>query len=150
MANEIVVRMGLSYSKGNVRYSRGDVTYKDDVVATYPAGPYVGTVLVTTEGSDVDFSAADDVGWVRLTNQENDGGSDADAGVYDPETGRYYPLIKLKPGKMQQILLDDLFGWSDYPTTVLGTGTGTATQRVRLRIRAKAHSCRILVEAFER
>jgi hypothetical protein len=131
----------------------GNQTFKDNIEGDVAAGGTPGAVLVATLGTDLDFSQLTDPGWHTIKNIEPTGGSEIEIGVYDPETDRYYPFWKIKPGQVWgPELFNDSFQWETYPAYPQGTGTGTGTGGAtnRLRLRAKSHACYALVEAFER
>ena len=150
MANEVTIRFGVRIRKGNVNYRPPDRQYRAHIESESPAGPTPGSILVTTEGTDLDFGDIVDPGFCFITNIDNAGGSNISIGPYDPETDRFYPIYEIAPGEVQPGRLDSLLGWESYPASATGTGTGTSGQTTRLRLRAKSHDCYAHVEAFTR
>ena len=149
MADEVTVQLGLTVRKNNLNHRPPMRTFKADL--TTPVGPTVGAIIVTTEGTDVEFTELVDPGWCMITNQEDDEGSSIEIGLYDPETNRFYPMFVIEPGwAFGPVCFDPSFQWEEYPAGGTGTGTGTGGYTNRLRLRAKAHACYALVEAFER
>ncbi len=141
---EVHVRVSFSVRKGNLVYAPPQAQYAADMAGAF--GPAPGSIQVTDGGTDVDLSQFTDPGWLHVYNQEPDGGASVSLGIYDPETDRYYPFIKLAPGQHTAFPLDELFRAEH-----VGTGTGTDLGVNRLRIRAKdAETATVFVGVFER
>jgi hypothetical protein len=119
-------------------------------------GPFVGGVVVTIYGTDIDLSALTTYGgWCRIYNSGTiDGDNSAEhyleIGIWDPEFLRFHPIHELLPGEYYDARLS-----RNLPQEY-GTGTGTGTVNVgpgtsRLRMRAgSTKSINAQVEAFNK
>jgi len=149
MANEATIRSGLTIRKVsgslvlmNKNYS---AQYQADVDGT--KGPTPGAFSVDELGVDVDLSELTAPGWCWVKNL--DATNTVEMGAWDPETDRFYPLLKWGPGQEYAIQLsDNLFQeFGD-------TGTGTVSDSLNtLRFRAvgagDGPTANVSVEAFE-
>jgi hypothetical protein len=145
VAGEITIRQFIRVAKNNLIYNPPQAQFTADMAGEFGQAP--GAIVATYDGTDVDLSAFIDPGWVHIYNQEPNGGATASIGIADPETDRYYPLIKLAPGKHVIFELDELAGSEFYPDTGTGTGHGTNS----LRVKAKdADTANVVINIFER
>lgn len=62
-----------------------------------PGGGVPGSVVATAAGNNLDLSALSAVGWARLENVEDDGGTDVIWGVWDGST--FHPCGRMLPGE---------------------------------------------------
>lgn len=143
MADEIQINTQISITKGNLQFKQYPNSYRMDM-ADDGSGPAVGALTIDTVGVDIDLSQLTDPGLCIIENQDTT--NYVDIGIYDPETERFYPLLKLLPGTYQVIYLSDYFGYE-----WIGTGTGTDTGPTNtLRGKANTASCKVLFKVFNK
>lgn len=78
-------------------------------------GPSPGTVHISVTGTDINLSELDDP---SLCAMYNPGDYPIDVGIYDPQRGRFYPMIRLLAGEGYPMR------FSPYLLGELGPGTG--------------------------
>lgn len=140
MANEATVRASLQVRKGNLYYQSNPSSFRADVSGA--KGPTPGAFTASTDGTDVDLSELDTPGLCRVMNLD-----DTHAcllGRWDPDTSRFYPVVKLLPGESYVLRLAE-----DVLDEYAGTGTGTTATASTLRVKAVSRPVVALVEAFE-
>ena len=142
MAGEITVNGSLAINKGNLSYQSLPTSFVADMDGT-PDGPTPGAITATTAGVDVDLSELASFGVCRIQNLDST--NYVDVGIRDPETVKFYPLMRLLAGESYPIRLSpDL--QEEYGT---GAGTGTTgADTNRLHIKANTASCNVIVDAF--
>lgn len=145
MANEAQVRVGLSVTKRSgsitqIDYRSPVSAFSLDVIGT--KGPCVGSVTVTTFGTDVNLSEMSQPGLCVFHNQDST--NYVSVGVFDPETNVFYPFAEVGPGESYIVKLSRDFG-----EQFAGTGTGTTAATNRLRIKANTAPCVVEVDVFE-
>lgn len=140
MASEATVRVSLAIRADNINYPGGQGAFTADV--TGRKGPTPGAFTATTDGTDVDLSQLTTPGWAHVKNL--DATNYVQVGVWDSNTSRFYPLLRLLAGESVVVRLD-----ADIGEEYEGTGTGTGTGPNTLRVKANTASCVVLVEAFE-
>ncbi len=140
MADEAEIRTSLQIKTTNLEFRSHPASFTTDVVGE--VGPTPGAFAVTVAGIDVDLDELTVPGLCRIANL--DATNYVDVGIWDPETGVFYPLMELRPGEYWVFRLSrNLFG--EY-----GTGAGTSGPNTNtLRIKANTDSCTVVVEAFE-
>lgn len=146
MADEATAQINLTVRKvsGAVvlieHFGAGPSSFTEDVDGT--KGPSPGAFTATIEGTDVDFSALTTPWLCEFHNQ--DAVNFVDIGIWDPEGSKFYPFMRLNPGKKYIIPLSpDL-------QEEFGTGTGTTgADTNRLRVKADTASVVIYVGAFD-
>jgi len=142
MAAEATIRSSLQIKADDIEYQSRPTAYTADV--TGRKGPAPGAFTATIAGTDVDFSELTTPSLCRIQNQ--DATNRVDVGIWDPETGVFYPVDELLPGESYvRRLSRNLAG--EYGTDPPAGTTGPNTNR--LRVRAFSASCVVLVEAFE-
>jgi hypothetical protein len=149
MANEITVRASLQIRKGGQTYQSQPTAYTADLEgAGY--GPTPGLILAALAGSQVDFSQLTSFGHCFLRNMEDPTVLDptvywVDYGIYDQTLGKFYPLGRVRPGRITVLEL------SPYLQEQMGTGTGSAAGPDSTRLMLKAHGIAqsMSVEAFD-
>lgn len=145
MANEATVRISVSVRKRSGSLTlideRHSASYFEDVSGT--AGPVPGSIAVTEVGVNLDLSALTTPGLCYLHNQ---GDYPINWGVMDPETGRFYALGTISPGKgafpgkLYQFL-------GEYE--IEGTGTGSFSSTYYMHFKAVGGASRLLAGVFE-
>ncbi len=145
MAGEAQFSMSLTIRKMSgqlslIDYNPRPTTYSLDVDGI--GGPTPGQILATQDGTDVDLSQLSRPGVCRIHNMDPDNW--VKVGRWDPDTDRFYPLLRIPPGMSQPLVLDN-----DVRDEYEGTGTGTTATFSTLRIKGVNASCKVLVEAFE-
>ena len=148
MADEATIRSGLQILKRDsttgitlMDYQGRPQSFTADVDGT--KGPTPGAITVSAvSGTDIDLSELTTPGLCRLMNM--DANNPIHVGRYDPDSQRFYPLIKLLPGETYVVRLSDLVEdeWS-------GTGTGTTSTASTFRAYAENADSVLSVEAFE-
>lgn len=140
MANEAQITAALTIVKGNVQYASRPSAFVASVSGA--KGPTPGSFSASIAGTDVDLSNLTSPGLCRIANQDDT--YSVDVGIYDPETARFYPLIRLLPGEFYVIRL------SPNVQEEYGTGTGTlGADTNRMRVKAITAAAQVSVEAFE-
>lgn len=153
MANEARVTSGLQVRKtttgGTVvmDYLARPNSFTATVSGTL--GPTPGAIVVSGSGTDVVLSQLTTPGLCRMMNMDST--NYVSVGVYEPNTGIYYPFMELLPGESYVFRLSRF-----YPEEQTGTGTLSGATNATLRLKAHAASgvttpvsCTVLVEAFE-
>lgn len=143
MAGEIRVQASLQVIKDSIRYLGQPTAYTDDMAGS--KGPVIGAVTVPTTGKLIYFTELTTPGYARFSNQDPEDGNYVEVGVYDPQTGVFYPFLELLPGKPQVVFLTRNFG-----EQYAGSGTGTTGPENYLRLKANGASVNVLIEIFER
>ena len=142
MANEAQVRISLQILKDAMDYRSQPTVFHADVSGT--KGPSPGAITVNPGGTDVDLSELILPGLCRIKNLDLN--HFLEYGIFDPESGVFFPLGEILPKEFYVIRLSrNLF-------QEFGTGTGTADIGAgtnRLRLKSSAHAIDALVEAFE-
>ena len=140
MAGTVTVVASLTIEgSGNLKYRSYPTTFQSSVTGN--KGPSPGSILASTDGTDVDLSELNQPGFCRFVNQ--DSANFVTIGIWDPSSGTFYPMLELGPGEIAVVKLSRYLEGE-----ILGTGTGT-TGSTNLRIKADAAPCNVLVEAFE-
>lgn len=144
MADEVTILNSLQIKKGNLSYRSHPTAFKADIAGT-EKGPVPGAMTVDNAGDNVDLTELTTPGLCRISNLEEDEGNRLEYGIWDPDTGKFYPLGEADPGEFYTIKLSRNLS-SEY-----GTGTGTTGASANsLRVRAiTGTTCICLVEAFE-
>lgn len=141
MSSEANVRVSLTVRSGNLQYQNSPTAFSADLVT--PKGPTPGSVLVSTDGTDIDLSQLVEPGLAHIRNI--DPTNYVEYGVWDPALQRLYVLGEILPGEGYVLRLSRNLG-EQYE----GTGTGTTAPTSSLRFKANRAPCVVLVEAFER
>jgi len=141
MANEATIRQWMTVLVGDNQWSSPRPSSFQTDVASFK-GPVPGVFTVTIAGIDVDLSELTIPGLCQITNLDST--NYVNVGIWDPETGVFYPLAEVRAGETWCLRLSrNLFG--EY-----GTGPGTSGANTNtLRIKADTASCSVVVEAFE-
>lgn len=139
MPNEITVRSNLAIVNGDLEYSSRPAAFQADQAVAI--GPTPGTLLVSTNGIDIDLSELTTPGMARFQNLST--ANIIDVGRFDPDSNKFYPFLKLKPGESYIVRLSE-----HITEEYLGTGTGTTSSATTLRAKARNAASRLLVEAF--
>lgn len=142
MANEATIRNSLAISTSILDYRSNPTAFTADVDGS--KGPTPGDITCTIAGTDADLSELSVPGLCRIEN--HDATNYVTVGIWDPETGLFYPLMELRPGEYWIFRLSRLLFGEFGTDPAVGT-TGPNTNR--LRIKADTASCSVLVEAFE-
>jgi hypothetical protein len=140
MAREAQIQASLSIRTANNLYQSQPSSFQADVDGDM--GPTPGAITVSTDGTDVDLSELDHPGLCWIYNLDPD--NYVKVGRFDPDTNRFYPLMRVLPGECYVIRLDE-----DVQDEYLGTGTGTLATASTLRIKANNAAAKVRVEAFE-
>lgn len=139
MADEAQIRSSLQIEVGKLEYQSKPTAFKADV--SVAGGPTPGTILCTTDGTDVSLSELTIPGLCRIQNLDN--ANFVEVGIWDGVS--YYPMMELLTGETFVFRLARDLGEE------FGTGTGTTGAAINtLRIKADTASCEVLVEAFEK
>jgi hypothetical protein len=133
--NEAVISNTLQVVKGNLSYSSRPSNFRADVSGT--KGPTPGAVSIATTGTVIDLSELTQPGLCRISNLDET--NYCTYGVYDADTGEFYPLGELLAGEFYVLRFSRDFG---YPWS----GSATTTS---LKFYANAAEVVVLVEAFE-
>lgn len=143
MANEVQVRLSVNVrdNDGNLDWPSRPTAWSDDMVGRKGPTPGAITVSSADAGTDVNFSELVEPGICFLYNVSSD--FDVDYGPYDPDTDRWYPFWRLKPGKGAYMPFGPRFGQE-----VLTPGTGSHSG-MTLRMRAVGGDAVVQVNAFE-
>lgn len=148
MADEATVNATLTIQKQNddgtrilIDYDSRPASFTADVDGT--KGPSPGSITVSTDGTDVDFSELTEPGLCRLMNQDDT--NFVEYGIREPATGTFYPLGEMLPGETYIIRLS-----RNLHEEYVGTGTGTSAPTNFFHIKADTAACNVLVEAFEK
>ena len=140
MSREANITSSLQITKGNLTYQSLPPGFSADVAGA--KGPTPGSVSVSTDGTDVDFSQLTTPGLCRIMNQ--DASNFVTYGTWDPDDSTFRPLGELKPGESFILRLSRQLG------QVQGVGVGTVEPTNNtLRLKADTAACNVLVEAFE-
>ncbi len=142
MAGEAIVTSSLAINKGNLSYQSLPTSFTADVSGT--DGPTPGAITVTLAGIDVDLSELTTFGFCRIHNMDST--NFIDVGIIDPETEKFYPIMRLLAGEGYVLRLSpDL-------QEEFGTGAGTGTTGAntnRLHAKADTAACNVIFDAFE-
>lgn len=139
--NEATVRAYVSIRNGNLIYTSPVTSFQATV--TGKNGPTPGCILVTPEGTDVDFSQLTAFGglcWLHNIDDTNW----VEYGIWDSATLTFYPLGELLPGECYPLRLSRNLQ-KDEP----GTGTGPGTGTTKLRFKSYNQPLRVDVDAFD-
>lgn len=143
MADEINVTSLIRIQSGNLEYQSTPTQFDADL--TTAVGPFPGATLVSPYGTNVDLSAFDTPGWVWIQNLDDT--NYVELGIWDEQTLTFYPLFKIRPGKLM------IAEFSENLLQEYGTGTGTGTKDYSManqfRMRAYNQPCWVRVDAFE-
>lgn len=138
--NEATIRSSLQISKNNLQSSTLPTTFLGDVTGT--GGPSPGTITVDLDGKDVDLSALTTPGYARFQNL--DATNFVELGIFDPETGVFYPLLEILPGESYVMRI------SRNIAKEFGTGTGTTGPTTNtLRLRADTANVQVRADVYE-
>lgn len=140
MANEATVRSYLQIKADEIDYVSRPSSFKADV--TGRIGPTPGVVHATTFGTDVSLALLTNKGLCRIQNLDLN--NYVIVGIWEPDTSKFYPFMKILPGESFVLRLSPDFG-AEYA----GTGSVVGDSNNTLRIKAANASCYVLVEAFE-
>lgn len=146
MADEITMNLSLNVRKGKLDYQSKPTAVRVNMDGA-SRGPTPAYITVNQYGSDVDLSQLDTPGICRIMNLSEDDDVWIEYGVWDPETGVFYPFGEALSGEFYILRLSRFLG-----SEQLGTGTGTggpATNTLRIKCYG-AETCEVLVEAFEK
>ncbi len=106
-------------------------------------GPTPGSFDASVDGTDVSLSELTTFGLCRIINYDTS--NFVDVGIWDPETVKFYPIVRLLAGEFFVMRLSP-----DLQEEFAGTGTGTTgADTNRLRIKADTAICNVSVEAYE-
>jgi len=140
MSDEASIVASLQILNGNLEYHNTPTSFTADVTGVN--GPTPGAITVPTTGIDVDLSQLTTPGLCWMMNLDDT--NYVTYGIWDPETYKFYPFGKLKPGETS------LFRLSPNICKELGTGTGTTGPVTNtFHMRADTAECVVGVEAFE-
>lgn len=138
MADEATIFAGLQINKTPLFYITQPQAFKADVAGI--VGPVPGSVLVTTEGVDIDFTPLVQPGLCLIQNLDDT--NFVTYGIWDGVS--FYPLGELLPGEQFPLRLSRVLG-EEY-----GTGTGTSGAAINtLRFKADTDDVYVNVLAFE-
>lgn len=140
MSNEAQIQSSLVIRRGSLLYGRPRM-FQADVSAT--KGPTPGYVLVSTEGTDIEFTELTTPGLVRIQNVDTT--NYVEYGIFDPQTNVFYPLGELLPGE-EYVLRFSRNLQEEY----VGTGTGTSAPTNTFRMKANGAPCGVQIDAFEK
>lgn len=140
MASEATIRSSLQIKADNIQYFSRPTAFKADVAGR--AGPTPGLVVATVAGTDVSFALLTNKGLCRIQNLDLN--NSVRVGVWEPDTNKFYPFMRLLPGESYVFRLAPDFG-AEYS----GTGSAVADSNNTLRVKASNAACDVLVEAFE-
>lgn len=142
MAGEITVTGALAINKEKLSYQSLPTSFTADMDGT-PDGPTPGAITATLDGTDIDFSELESFGVCRIQNLDST--NFVDVGIVDPETEKFYPILRLLAGESFPMRLSPNLQ-EEYGT---GAGTGTTGANTnRLRIKADTAPCNVIVDAF--
>lgn len=142
-AGKVTIRALLRIRKDEVDYVSPGGGQFTEVLAGYQGrGPSPGMLIVPTTGRDVYFTELTQPGWCYIQNLDST--NYVQVGIYDPQTGVYYPLLEFPPGIGYPVKLT-----RNLQEQYAGSGTGTTGPENYLRIKANRASCRVIVDAFE-
>lgn len=141
MAREATVRTSLQIRLGNLEYQSNPTYFTADL--TVAKGPTPGSVTVSTDGTDIDFSELTEPGLCRVMNV--DPTNFVEYGVWDPALQDLFVFGEILPGETFIVRLSRNLG-----ETYEDTGTGTTGATRTLRFKANNAPCVVIVEAFER
>ena len=140
MANEATVRSQLTITKDSLEYSSRPAAFTADVSGV--GGPTPGLLSIPTTGEAVDLGELTTPGFCRVQNLDST--NYVDLGIRDPDSNKFYPLIRLLPGETFVFRLSPDVG-GEY-----GTGTGTVgPSSNQIYLKANNAACKVLFEAFE-
>jgi len=151
MAQEATLRLSLQILKTSqpagatealklIDYQSRPTDFRMDVNGT--KGPTPGALTATPTGVDVDFSQLVSPALTFIKNLDST--NEVSVGIWDPETGKFYPVMRIKPGQGWPICLDPNLGFE-----YTGTGTVTGARTNRLRIKSMGAPANVSVESFE-
>ena len=143
MADEATIYSSMRIVKGHLEYNSLPSSFSADVSTA--KAPTPGQVAVTVSGTTIDLSALTTPGLCRIQNLDADYW--VEYGIWDPESGLFYPLGELLAGESYVIRL------ARYIHDERGTGTGTGTAGPAtnvLQLRSHGGTANVLVEAFEK
>ncbi len=146
MSSEINVRGNLQIRAGNTNYSSPVQAFIDDMAGR--AGPTPGSILVDTDGVNVDLSELTQPTWCEIINQSEITDNYIEYGLWVPDTGTFLPLGEVAPGQSTVLKLSRNLG-----RRYEGDGTGTGPESpsdIALRLRAGFQSAYASVNAFEK
>lgn len=127
MAGESTIQAAMRINKMSSQLTLMDENYSAgysvDVSGTF--GPVPGAVTVPTEGVAITMPGVTAPGWCWLHNTSAE--YTVRIGMREPDTGTFYPLLRLLPNMRYPIYLDDTVG-QEYT----GTGTGTGASNAQL------------------
>lgn len=139
MANEARVVSSLTIKIGNNVYQNSPQSYQADV-SKYN-GPTPGCITATTVGTIINLTQLTKPGLCHLRNLDTV--NSAEVGIYDNNTGKFYPMLLFLPGEGRIERLSDFLGHQ------LGTGTHLSSDVTFLMVRAINQALDFLVEAFD-
>lgn len=141
MANEFDARLSVSIKKGNLDYQSRPTDFQADQVGD--GGPTPGTILCSTDGTDVDLTelTTPGIAWIMNLDVTNY----VEVGVWDATALVFYPFMELLPGEFFVVRLSRYI-----QQEFSGTGTHDTASSSRLRVKAIGAACRVRVEVFER
>lgn len=142
MSNEIQIMSSLTVNAGTVQHRSPKTAYNDDM--TGRKGPCVGTISVSTAGTEISVAQITVPGYIELTNLDST--NFVEYGIWDTETSVFYPIGELRPGGKPQLLFLSRNLRQEYT----GTGTGTTGPTNKLWLKANSAACNVNIALFER
>lgn len=140
MADEARIVSSLYIKTSPLVYQSQPTAFTADVSGC--KGPVPGAILVSTAGTSVAFGELTTPALCRIMNLDD--ANFIEFGVWEPDTGTFYPLGEVLAGETYVLRLSRNLA-SQY-----GTGTGTTgADTASLRLRADTAACNVVVEAFE-
>lgn len=139
MSSEARINYSLSITKGSLKH-RSSKGFNADVSGQ--KGPVPGAITVALTGTDVDLSQLTVPGIVELTNLDDT--NFFEFGIYDPDTGAFYPLGEVLAGESYPLRLS-----RNLQEQYAGTGTAGGGETARLRLMANGAALNAYVGAFE-
>jgi hypothetical protein len=147
MSNEATVQSSVTLRLGNKVWVPQPTSFRADVAGV--SGPTPGSLIVSPSGVDVSLAQLQNLGGLcRIMNVDTDLTNYLEAGIWDPVTKKFYPMLEFLAGESYIVRLSRWLGYEYGSGT--GTGTHTATAGDRLRLRANARTIEGLVEANDK
>jgi len=139
----VSIRSSLQIIEGKINYQSQPTAFNPSS-PTNVKGPSPGAITVGTGGTDVDLSELVRPGLCRIMNLDST--NYVSWGVYDADSGNYFPLGEILPGESYVIRFSRELGTKETP----GTGTVSGAELpCTYRFKAHTDSCNVLVEAFD-
>lgn len=142
MAGEITVTASVQVRNGDFQY-QSTPTYFTANMEGKRRTP--GTIRVTPYGVDLDLSVLDNPSFSWAGNDDAD--NIIEMGIWDPESGKFYPLYEWLPGEVYPFRLSR----NVFQEFGAGTGTGsTGPSTNKIRLRSNLSECNFLIDVFDR